>query len=98
MEQATPSPTLSWQGRYFEDFTVGDVYRHPLGRAVLAPDNSWLTLLTQNTAALHFDAAFAAQTEWPSACGELGFAQAASPRAIASRASGKTGVVAAWSR
>jgi hypothetical protein len=25
------SPTVSWTGRYFEDFTVGDVYRHPLG-------------------------------------------------------------------
>ena len=21
-----------WEGRYFEDFEVGDVYRHPLGR------------------------------------------------------------------
>ncbi|HSR23401.1 MAG TPA: MaoC family dehydratase, partial [Candidatus Eisenbacteria bacterium] len=58
------APTVSWQGRYFEDFTVGDVYRHPLGRTVLPTDNSWLTLLTQNTAALHFDAAFAEQTEW----------------------------------
>jgi acyl dehydratase len=58
------TPTVSWQGRYFEDFRVGDVYRHPLGRTVLPTDNSWLTLLTQNTAALHFDAAFAEQTEW----------------------------------
>lgn len=57
-------PTISWQGRYFEDFEVGDVYRHPLGRTVLPTDNSWLTLLTQNTAALHFDTALAEQTEW----------------------------------
>lgn len=56
--------TVSWQGRYFEDFEVGDVYRHPLGRTVLPTDNSWLTLLTQNTAALHFDAHFASQTQW----------------------------------
>ncbi len=56
--------TVSWQGRYFEDFEVGDVYRHPLGRTVLPTDNSWLTLLTQNTAAVHFDAHFASQTEW----------------------------------
>jgi acyl dehydratase len=47
--------TISWAGRYFEDFTVGDVYRHPLGRTVTDTDNSWLTLLTQNTAPLHFD-------------------------------------------
>ncbi|MFI7102456.1 MaoC family dehydratase [Streptomyces sp. NPDC050161] len=57
-------PTLSWQGRYFEDFTVGDVYRHPLGRTVTTTDNTWLTLLTQNTAPLHFDAHYAAQTEF----------------------------------
>jgi itaconyl-CoA hydratase len=57
-------PTVSWRGRFFEDFTVGDVYRHPLGRTVLPTDNSWLTLLTQNTAALHFDAAYAARTQW----------------------------------
>jgi acyl dehydratase len=45
-----------WNGRYYEDFTVGDVYRHPLGRTITATDNIWLTLLTQNTAPLHFDA------------------------------------------
>ena len=38
-----------WTGRVFEDFKVGDVYRHPLGRTVLATDNIWFTLLTQNT-------------------------------------------------
>lgn len=53
-----------WDGRYFEDFTVGDIYRHPLGRTVLPTDNSWFTLLTQNTAPLHFDAHYAAQTSW----------------------------------
>jgi acyl dehydratase len=53
-----------WHGRYFEDFTVGDVYRHPLGRTVTATDNSWFTLLTQNTARVHFDAHYASQTEF----------------------------------
>lgn len=52
----------SWQGRFFEDFTVGDVYRHPLGRTVLPTDNSWFTLLTQNTNPIHFDHHYAAQT------------------------------------
>jgi itaconyl-CoA hydratase len=52
---ADHSPTVSWTGRYFEDFTVGDVYRHALGRTILATDNAWLTVLTQNTAPLHFD-------------------------------------------
>lgn len=57
-------PVLGWQGRYFEDFVVGDVYQHPLGRTVISADNVWLTLLTQNTAPLHFDAHYAAQTEF----------------------------------
>lgn len=53
-----------WNGRYFEDFSEGDIYRHPLGRTVTQTDNAWLTLLTQNTAPLHFDAHYAAQTRW----------------------------------
>lgn len=53
-----------WSGRSFEDFEVGDVYRHPLGRTISATDNSWFTLLTQNTAPLHFDSHYAAQTEF----------------------------------
>lgn len=61
---SSATPTVSWHGRYFEDFAVGDVYRHPLGRTVLAADNSWLTLLTQNTAPLHFDTEYAKQTEF----------------------------------
>jgi hypothetical protein len=39
-----------WRGRFFEDFEVGDVYRHPLGRTVTTTDNIWFTLLSQNTA------------------------------------------------
>jgi itaconyl-CoA hydratase len=42
-----------WVGRFFEDFAVGDVYRHALGRTVLPTDNAWFTLLTQNTARRH---------------------------------------------
>src|SRR3984893_300684 len=53
-----------WTGRVFEDFEVGDVYRHPLGRTILATDNIWFTLLTQNTNPIHFDHAYAAKTEF----------------------------------
>lgn len=45
-----------WQGRFFEDFESGDLYRHPLGRTVTEADNTWFTLLTMNTAQLHFNA------------------------------------------
>jgi itaconyl-CoA hydratase len=53
-----------WQGRFFEDFEVGDVYRHGLGRTITQTDNIWFTLLTQNTARVHFDAHYAEQTEF----------------------------------
>jgi itaconyl-CoA hydratase len=53
-----------WNGRVFEDFEVGDIYEHPQGRTVLPVDNSWFTLLTQNMNPIHFDAAYAAQTEF----------------------------------
>jgi itaconyl-CoA hydratase len=53
-----------WNGRFYEDFEVGDVYRHGLGRTVTQADNIWFTLLTQNTARVHFDAHYAEQTEF----------------------------------
>ena len=53
-----------WTGRAFEDFEVGDVYDHPLGRTILAADNTWFTLLTMNQHPLHLDAAYAAKSEF----------------------------------
>ena len=44
------SEKAGWKGRFYEDFEVGDMYRHPLGRTVTQTDNIWFTLLTQNTA------------------------------------------------
>ncbi len=51
-------------GRFYEDFQVGDVYEHPLGRTVLETDNVWFTLLTVNPNPIHFDAHYASQTEF----------------------------------
>jgi len=53
-----------WTGRVYEDFEVGDIYPHPLGRTILAADNTWFTLLTQNTNPIHFDYAYSAKTEF----------------------------------
>ena len=53
-----------WRGRFFEDYGVGDVYVHPLGRTVTTTDNLWFTLLTQNSAPIHVDHHYAAQTEF----------------------------------
>jgi itaconyl-CoA hydratase len=53
-----------WTGRVFEDFEIGDVYEHPLGRTVIAADNIWFTCLTMNTNPIHFDAEYASRTEF----------------------------------
>src|SRR5258708_6795777 len=53
-----------WTGRVFEDFTVGDVYEHPLGRTILDADNIWFTCLTMNTNPIHFDGEYAARTKF----------------------------------
>jgi acyl dehydratase len=51
-------------GRYLEDFKVGDVYEHRPGRTISESDNTWFTLITMNQHPLHFDAAYAATSEW----------------------------------
>ena len=53
-----------WTGRVFEDFAVGDVYEHPLGRTILDADNVWFSCLTMNTNPIHFDGEYAARTEF----------------------------------
>lgn len=53
-----------WNGRFYEDFEIGDIYPHPLGRTVTQTDNIWFTLLTQNTNPIHFDTVYAEQTEF----------------------------------
>ena len=53
-----------WTGRVFEDFEVGDVYEHQLGRTITAADNIWFTCVTMNTNPIHFDAEYAKQTEF----------------------------------
>ena len=51
-------------GLYWEDFVEGDVFEHRPGRTVLDVDNTYFTLLTLNVQQVHFDAAYAAKTEW----------------------------------
>lgn len=55
---------LGWQGRFYEDFEIGDRYAHALGRTISQTDNSWFTQLTQNTNPIHFDHHYAQQTEF----------------------------------
>lgn len=51
-------------GRYFEEFSVGDIYEHRPGRTITEADNTMFTLLTMNQHPLHFDVEFAAKTEF----------------------------------
>lgn len=53
-----------WQGRYYEDFTVGDIYKHPFGRTVTETDNVWLTNVTMNLNPMHFNEQYASETEF----------------------------------
>lgn len=50
--------------RCYEDFEIGMVIRHPLGRTITSADNAWFTLLTVNSNPIHFDTHYAAQTEF----------------------------------
>ena len=51
-------------GRCLEDFEAGHIYEHRPGRTISEADNTWFTLLTMNTHPVHFDAAYAAKTEF----------------------------------
>ena len=56
--------TASEPGRFFEDFKAGDIYRHRIGRTLSEADNTWFSLLTCNTNEIHFNADYAAHTEF----------------------------------
>lgn len=43
-------------GLYFEEFSIGQTFDHPIRRTVTETDNVLMTTLTHNPAALHLDA------------------------------------------
>ena len=51
-------------GRYLEDFSIGDIYRHQPGRTISEADNIWFSLLTMNQHPLHCDAEYARASEF----------------------------------
>jgi acyl dehydratase len=63
-EEADRRLVAGWQGRYYEDFAVGDIYKHPYGRTVTETDNVWFTNLTLNANPMHFNEPYAAETEF----------------------------------
>lgn len=52
------------RGRYYDELIVGDVYRHRPGRTMSEADNILFSALSMNTQSLHFDAEFAARSEF----------------------------------
>lgn len=63
-EQSPGRLVAGWQGRFYEDFQVGDVYKHPYGRTVTETDNVWMTNITMNLNPMHFNEAYATETEF----------------------------------
>ncbi|MCP5150237.1 MAG: MaoC family dehydratase [Ectothiorhodospiraceae bacterium] len=63
-KEVAPGRYRESYGRYFEDFRVGDVYEHRPGRTISEADNTWFTLLTMNQHPVHFDAEYAAKSEF----------------------------------
>jgi itaconyl-CoA hydratase len=51
-------------GLDFEDFEVGQVFKHRPGQTVTQQDNLEESMDSLNQAMLHFDANYAAKTEW----------------------------------
>jgi itaconyl-CoA hydratase len=63
-KQIGPKRFREAPGLFFEDFNVGDVIEHRPGRTLLEVDNTYITLLTMNSAQIHFDHNYVAHTEW----------------------------------
>ena len=51
-------------GKYFEEFTVGDVFHHQPGRTVTETDNLLFTTMTMNPQPLHLDSEFSKNAEF----------------------------------
>ncbi len=51
-------------GLYFEEFSTGQIFDHPIRRTVTETDNVLVTTLTHNPAALHLDAEYMKNTEF----------------------------------
>ncbi len=51
-------------GLYFEQFEVGQIFRHDIRRTVTETDNVLFSTMTHNPAAIHLDAEYAKETEF----------------------------------
>ena len=51
-------------GLYYEEFSVGQTFEHPIRRTITETDNVLITTLTHNPASLHLDAEYMKNTEF----------------------------------
>ena len=51
-------------GLYFEEFTVGQTFKHVIRRTITEADNVWFSALTHNPAPLHLDAEYMKNSEF----------------------------------
>ena len=51
-------------GLYFEEFSVGQTFDHPIRRTITEADNVLITTMTHNPASLHLDAEYMKNTEF----------------------------------
>ncbi|HVW54864.1 MAG TPA: MaoC family dehydratase [Rhizobiaceae bacterium] len=51
-------------GLFLEEFTVGQVFKHPLTKSITESDNVLFSVMTLNPQPLHIDFDFAAKSEW----------------------------------
>ena len=55
-------PRTAPDGMFFEDFEVGRIYAHRLGRTMIEADNTWFSLLTLGINQVHFNTDYASRT------------------------------------
>lgn len=51
-------------GLFFDEFSVGQTFDHPIRRTITETDNVLITTMTHNPAALHLDAEYMKKTEF----------------------------------
>ncbi len=51
-------------GLYFDEFSVGQTFDHPIHRTITEADNVLITTMTHNPSALHLDAEYMKNTEF----------------------------------
>jgi len=51
-------------GLFFDEFSVGQTFDHPIRRTITETDNVLITTMTHNPAALHLDAEYMRKTEF----------------------------------